>query len=158
MIFNYLMPSQVEPQHFEATPLLAPGARVLSKPQAIAVEDVGLVQVWYLRRSSRCQESSQHACMLILSSWARERHMYCNVNLMEAFPVLSRVERLTGTAAGGQSSLRRAVRHSGEGHAGVLRSNTREALVRFVRSHRAECAQHVLFRPHPLLDLLLSLC
>ena len=83
MVLSYLMPSQIEPQDFEATSLLAPGAGVLGKPQAIAVEDVGLVQVWYLRRSSTCQESSQHACMLILSAWARERQMYCNLNLVK---------------------------------------------------------------------------
>jgi hypothetical protein len=66
--FIHLMPSQVESQDSGATPLLAPGARVLGEPQPVAVEDVGLVQVWCLHRSSLRQAvsmyaDSQHTCV-----------------------------------------------------------------------------------------------
>ena len=40
---SHLLPSQVEPQHFEAAPLLTPGAGVLCEAQAVTVEDVRLV-------------------------------------------------------------------------------------------------------------------
>ena len=45
---GHLMPSQVEPEHLEAAPLLAPGAGVLREAQAVTVKDVCLVQVWHL--------------------------------------------------------------------------------------------------------------
>ena len=46
----YLMPAKIEPKHFEAAPLLAPGARVLCESQAVAVEDIRLVQIWHLQQ------------------------------------------------------------------------------------------------------------
>ena len=46
----HLMPAKIEPKHFEAAPLLAPGARVLCESQAVAVEDICLVQIWHLQQ------------------------------------------------------------------------------------------------------------
>ena len=54
------MPAKIEPQYFEAASLLAPGARVLRESQAIAVEDIRLVQIWHLQQQgSSCKSAEE---------------------------------------------------------------------------------------------------
>ena len=61
----HLMPSKIEPQHFETAPLLAPSARVLCEAQAVAPENHRFVQVRHLQQNHTRSSLITQSCVRV---------------------------------------------------------------------------------------------